>query len=200
MERSQRKSEILDASMKIACKYGLPAFTTKKVADHIGISESLIYKYFFSKDNLLYACYEVTHKNIAGLMSRIASIPKVMEISDIDFIRQMWVSYFEFLVKENYRTVFYFAYRDSKYIKKIKEHDDEVANTYFSDFVSVINWFDTKYDFSGHIDRDILWTYILDTTGLFAKRTISGELSMSKENTESIWALIFKGIEGILKT
>lgn len=198
MESSDRKSEILDASMKMVCEHGLSSFTTKKVAQYMGISESLIYKYFVSKDKLLYSCFEVVHRKVAALMERVINTPMTAEISEVEFIKQMWYSYFNLLVEEDYRTIFYFSYRDSKYINTILEHDSETVNSYFSEFAGIVDMFDSKYKIFKRVDSHFVWTYILDTTLMFAKRTIVGDLPRSSKNTEDIWMLIFGGICGIL--
>lgn len=198
MESSNRKAEILDASMKVVCEYGLSSFTAKKVAAYMGISESLIYKYFVSKDKLLYNCFEVVHKKVAALMGQIINMPVTAEISEVEFIRQMWYSYFNLLVEEDYRTIFYFSYRDSKYIDTVLEHNDEAVNSYFSGFAGIVDMFDNKYNIFKRVDSHLVWTYILDTTGIFAKRTIVGDLPKSSKNTDDIWRLIFGGICGII--
>lgn len=198
MESSDRKSEILDASMKMVCEHGLLSFTTKKVASYMGISESLIYKYFVSKDKLLYSCFEVVHKKVAALMEQVINTPTNAEISEVEFIKQMWYSYFNLLIEEDYRTIFYFSYRDSKYINTVLEHDSEVVNSYFSEFAGIVDMFDSKYDIFKRVDSHFVWTYILDTTLMFAKRTIVGDLPGSSKNTDDIWMLIFGGICGIL--
>lgn len=196
---ADRKVEILDASMKMVCEHGLPAFTTKKVAEYMGISESLIYKYFPSKDNLLYDCFEVVHKKIASFMVGIVHAQKATEMSEAEFARQLWLSYFDLLVKGDYRTIFYFAYRDSKHIKKVLEHHDEAIHSYSKDFACIVAVLDGKYKIFSREDSHLLWTYILDTTGMFARRTIVGDLPKTRKNAELIWTLIFRGIKGLIK-
>ena len=43
---------------------------------------------------------------------------------------------------------------------------------------------------------DYLWIYIIDVTGVFAKRVIRGELPDTEESYENIWRLISKGVSG----
>ncbi len=198
MERSDRKAEILDASMKIVCEYGLPSFTTKKVASYMGISESLIYKYFASKDKLLYSCFEVVHRKSAALMKQLISRSMPAQITEVDFIKQLWYSYFHLLVEEDYRTIFYFSYRNSKYIDTVLKNGEETLHSYFSEFAKIVDLFDSKYGIFKKVDSHLIWTYILDTTLVFAKRTIVGDIPKSSKNTDDIWALIFGGICGIL--
>ncbi len=197
MERTNRKAEILDVTMKMVNKHGLSFFTTKKVADCIGISEALIYKYFSTKDQLLYSCYEVMHKKIAARMDSTLYALTGQDLSEVEFIRLLWFAYFDLLVEEDYRTVFYFSYRDSPYLQFILANDED-THSYFKSFISFVNVMNEKYQAFNEVTGHFLWTYILDTTGLFAKRIISKDLPDDKESRNLIWNLMFKGISGIM--
>ncbi len=185
--------------MKMVCEYGLSSFTTKKVALYLGISESLIYKYFVSKDRLLYSCFEVVHRKVAALMDRIINTPMTAETSEVEFIRQMWYSYFRLLIDEDYRTIFYFSYRNSEYIDTVLENSDGTLDSYFGGFAGIVDRFDNKYNIFKRVDSHIVWTYILDTTLVFAKRMIVGDIPKNSKNMDDIWMLIFGGIRGMIR-
>lgn len=58
MERktsSERVIEIADAALQIITKDGLSGFTTKKLAQLVGLSEGTIFKHFSSKDQIISA-------------------------------------------------------------------------------------------------------------------------------------------------
>lgn len=186
--------------MKIVSVYGLSSFTTKKVAEHMNISEALIYKYFSSKENLLYCCYEVVHKKVAALLGHLISSVHPDNLPVTELVHHLWLSYFHLLIEEDYRTVFYFTYRDSKYLSTIVSHDKEAAATYFKDFTHFIHMMDARFEVFDQANANFIWTYILDTTGIFAKRTILGELPRSEESTEIIWNIMYGGISGMLHT
>lgn len=80
------------------------------------------------------------------------------------------MKYFSFLVKNKDRTIYYFEYRDSLYISEIMKHDAEAGNTYFKNFVNIFYALDGVLHIYDKINPDYLWTYILDTSGIFAKR------------------------------
>lgn len=198
MESNERRMELLDAAMQIVAECGLNGFSMKKVTQRVGVSEALIYRYFPSKDNLLFSCFESVNKHIAALFDKLSPFaldtPQAVEAS----ARSLWLLYFEFLVKARHRTIFYFDYRDSAYIKQIKATQDEMGHTYFRSFVGLMDIFNGMFDVYAQVDADYVWTYILDTTGIFAKRVIRGELPDTKESHVSIWKLIFGGIAGLL--
>lgn len=185
--------------MKIVAESGLDNFSMKKVTDRIGVSEALIYKYFPSKEVLLYTCFESMHKRIAALYNGV-KIPAISTAEDVyNFFRALWITYFTFLVDNGYKTVYYFDYRDSPHIRNITERDDEAKQTYFKDFSLLMHAFATRFKLKQEVNSPFLWTYILDTSGVFAKRVIRGELPSDAAAFEQIWQLLSGGILGLIQ-
>lgn len=193
-----RKEEFIDAAMLIVAEGGLDNFSMKKVTGKIGVSEALIYKYYPTKENLLYSCFESVHKSIARLFNGLKTPDFTTAAEVYGFIRELWLKYFTFLVKSGYKTIFYFDYRDSVHIRQIAERDGEVRNTYFKDFSDLMHAFNENFHFAQKSDTSILWTYILDTSGIFAKRIIRGEIADLPVHHEQIWQLLSGGILGLL--
>lgn len=200
MEGINRKADMIDAAMRVVAEDGLTAFSMKKVTDRLGVSEALIYRYFETKENLLYACFETMHRQIAELFRQTAAPPSGGMEDAIPLIRGMWMSYFDLLVRSGYRTIFYFEYRDSSYIRRVLEEDGEVRQTYFHSFVGVFAALDSAFHICERTSPDHLWTYVLDTSGAFARRVIRGELPDTAESRENIWRLISGGLGGLLHT
>ena len=104
----------------------------KKVTNLAGVSEALIYKHFETKEKLLYLCFETVHRQIAALFDKM-EIPPLQAPQEIyEAVRAMWMTYFSFLVQNSYRTIYYFEYRDSRYIRQIMEADQQVKEYLFS--------------------------------------------------------------------
>lgn len=199
MRSDNRKRELIDATMQIVAENGLNGFSMKKVTERAGVSEALVYRYFPTKDELLYASFESVNKRIAALFDSFVlpafDSPQAVESA----VRSLWLMYFDFLVKAKHCTVFYFDYRDSNYIRRIKANEREVGETYFRSFSKLIAVFNERFGIFERMSSDHLWTYILDTTGLFAKRLIRGELPSTPESYETIWRLIFGGISDLVR-
>ena len=105
--------------MRVVAENGLPAFSMKKVTNLAGVSEALIYKHFETKEKLLYLCFETVHRQIAALFDKM-EIPPLQAPQEIyEAVRAMWMTYFSFLVQNSYRTIYYFEYRDSRYIRQM---------------------------------------------------------------------------------
>lgn len=199
MEKLSRKEEFIDVTMLIVAEGGLDNFSMKKVTRKIGVSEALIYKYYPTKEILLYSCFESVHKSVARLFNGM-KMPQCTAPEGIySFIRELWLKYFTFLVHNSYKTIFYFDYRDSAHIRQITERDEEAQHTYFKDFSELIHSVNQSFHFSQRSDTSVLWTYILDTSGIFAKRIIRGEIADTPEYYEYIWQLLFGGILGLLR-
>lgn len=200
MEKLSRKDEFLDVAMRVVAENGLDNFSMKKVTGRMGVSEALIYKYYPSKEILLYSCFESVHKRIAALYNGM-HMPELKTSADVyKFIRDLWMTYFTFLVNNGYKTIYYFDYRDSPHIRQVLEHDGEAANTYFKDFSSLLSAFNNHFRLSQELGSPLLWTYILDTSGIFAKRVIRGELPYNSESYEQIWQLLSGGILGLFQS
>lgn len=193
-----RREDFLDITMQLVAEKGFGGFSMKQVTKKMGVSEALIYKYFETKENLLYACFESMHMRVAALFKGYALPSLGSPAALYAAVRGIWMTYFDFLVKNTYKTVYYFDYRDSPYIKSILEHDDEARSTYFKDFGALMHQINFLSHFTDRMSEAHLWTYVLDTTGIFAKRVIRGELPKTEESYEATWTLISGGILSVL--
>lgn len=201
-EYKNKKAELMEATMEIVAEIGFASFSMKKATTRIGVAEGLIYKHFSTKNNLFYCCYESMHKQIAALFDDMCFPPDIYELNTETLIfcaKQLWMKYFSFLVQNKHRTLYYFEYRDSPYMAEILAYDAEAGHTYFKNFINIFCEFDKKFHIYDKINRDYLWTYILDTAGIFAKRIIRGELPDGEESYETIYNLIFNGFSMFIK-
>lgn len=57
------KKRLLRAAIDVFSKEGYDAATTKKIAKHAGVNESLIHRYFKSKEGLFFAIVEQFHRH-----------------------------------------------------------------------------------------------------------------------------------------
>ena len=200
MSDNNTKEALMKATMDIVAEGGLNNFSMKKVTDRVGVSEALVYKHFQTKDNLLYSCFERTHMEIGRLLGTLNVLKSQYTQTELyQAVRMYWTIYFGFLIKNGNATLYYFLYRDSSYIKDIHEHDDEARRSYFLEFGDFFDLIDKKYNIYQKVAGEHLWMYILDVTGLFAKRVILGELPNTPDSIENIRQLIFGGIMGILQ-
>lgn len=197
-ENPTKKELLLDATMKIVAENGLLSFSMRQVTKEVGTSETLIYRHFGTKENLLFQCFQTVDREIAALFAH-EQVPELASREDVvQYIHGLWMRYFSFLIQNGYKTLYYFEYRDSPYIATVVKHGDQAAKTYFSGFAEAFHVLNQNYRVLEKVDSDHLWTYILDVTGVFARRIIRGELPQDAASRESAWRLIFQGLAGLL--
>lgn len=193
---ANRKMEMLDATMQIVAEVGFENFSMKMVPDKIGVSEALLYKYYHTKEELLYSCYMSILSDIENLFMNFDEPEYDSKESLHEFFYELWKRYFDLFVDGKYRTIYYFAYRDSKYMQMVKDRDYDSEKNYFSKFEEVYK--KTKEHSFKDVNDEYLWTYMNETTGLFARKIIKGELEDNRENRETVCKLIFGGISRIV--
>lgn len=192
-----RKGELMEATINIIAEKGLAGFSMKQVTTKVGCSEALIYKHFSTKEKLLYSCFEQIHMQIAHLFDDYRMPENITMETAYGVICDMWKIYFRFLVSNGNNTMFYFAYRDSAYVRDMYDRDNEAQGSYFKPFMSVMGSLDSSYGIMGAMAQEFVWTFVLDTTGTFAKRVIRGELPNTEDTEDQVFYLLFKGIYGL---
>lgn len=94
------KQIIIDTTIRLMSLYGYNATTTSAIANEIGISEALIFKYFGTKDNLL---REIGIIAAAEILENISLIPLIKNIEAYKnrpfrlFIKSILMERLEFL-------------------------------------------------------------------------------------------------------
>ena len=195
---SQTKDLLMDATMEIIAQTGFAGFSMKQVTQKVGVNEALIYKYFETKENLLNQCFESIHKQVAQLYTNTI-FPKTNDFQEIYlFVRNLWMNYFDFLVQNDYRTIFYFEYRDSIYVNNILK-DSLGKDSYFSNFVVMMHALYSYIGIQENANAELFWDFILDTTGMMAKRVIRQEMKDVPQVKEQMWQLIYGGASAFLK-
>ena len=128
----------MQAAVEIVAKEGLTNFSMRKVTEKVGVSEALIYKYFGTKDQFLFECYISMHGAI-GAMFEDFDMPPIRSRADTEAVcEQLWRKYFAFLIKGRERTIFYFEYRDSPYIERVKQNFEADRRGIFRYFGNLI--------------------------------------------------------------
>lgn len=194
----ERELQMLEATMDIVAEKGLEGFSMKQVSNRIGVSEALLYKYFDTKDNLLYQCFLLVNREIAGLFVGVKT-PAAWNIPGrIRFVHQQWERYFRFMVGNGSRSLFYYAYRDSAYLQSIlMKNNADVAHD-MQPFMQLTHGVVDGKLRSG-IPTDYMWLFLLESTGAFVKNAIRDNLPMEEIDVDSIWLLVSSGLKGLLK-
>lgn len=116
----------------------------------------------------------------------------------IGFLHDEWVRYFLMLLHGGKKTLFYYAYRDSTYLEKILIRNNQEIAEALKNFSAIFQNFSDKFRLTDKIDMDYFWVYLLDGTGVFAKRIITRNIPVEMVNIEQIWTLLLSGISSLL--
>lgn len=195
-----RRKELMQTTVEIVAEFGLTNFSMKKVTEQAGVSEALIYKYFGTKEQLLFDCFIDIHRKIESVFEGYPNLSLTSPDDLYHMCEMLWMTYFQFLVKSKAYTIYYFEYRDSPYINKIQDHEKGLHIDSFKNFSQILLEAPIYRDALPNIDSDCLRTYFLDTSGFFAKKIIRGELPDTEYTYKTIWQLLSNGLFGLLKT
>lgn len=179
---------IKEVAIAYAAEHGLENLTTKKIAVSMGISEGTIYNNFGSKRELLAECIYYIDSQIDQILKHIPF--HGLNISKT--IRELWFSYFNYLVAHVSYAKFYQQYRQSSYYT-----DDVIAgqNQSYSFFVSFIQKNSHLFGFN----PDIYWVFIIESTLSFAIRVADGRLPGDPKSVEHYYSLLTHGFIGNMK-
>lgn len=194
MKREEAERIIKDTTMKLIAKNGLASFSMRQITDECGINESLMYRYFETRENLLKKCYEELYHKIIAVHKEV-DIEKLQNGEIIEAFHKMYIEMINLLISEDYRTLFYYEY--CEYLNIKTEHDVFEKNTVLKDIMNELKVVvpSTITDEEGRI----LIYYLIDMTSCFAKRIIRKNLPNNDETKEYIWRILQAGITNLMK-
>ncbi len=101
-------------------------------------------------------------------------------------MHKLWLKCFYFMVKNDYKTLYYYEYRELKSFTAMQENLEKRIPKCVKKLTE---------DFGVHSEGDAIsskyfWLYILDFSGVFAKKIIRGEMKKNKDIYETIWRLL----------
>lgn len=194
VKREEAERIIKDTTMKLIAKNGLASFSMRQITDECGINESLMYRYFETRENLLKKCYEELYHKIIAVHKEV-DIEKLQNGEIIEAFYKMYIEMIDLLISEDYRTLFYYEY--CEYLNIKTEHDVFEKNTVLKDIMNELKVVvpSTITDEEGRI----LIYYLIDMTSCFAKRIIRKNLPNNDETKEYIWRILQAGITNLMK-
>lgn len=194
VKREEAERIIKDTTMKLIAKNGLASFSMRQITDECGINESLMYRYFETRENLLKKCYEELYHKIIAVHKEV-DIEKLQNGEIIEAFYKMYIEMIDLLISEDYRTLFYYEYCENLNIKA--DRDVFEKNTVLKDIMNELRVVvpSTITDEEGRI----LIYYLIDMTSCFAKRIIRKNLPNNAETKEYIWRILQAGITNLMK-
>jgi len=193
VKREEAERIIKDTTMKLIAKNGLASFSMRQITDECGINESLMYRYFETKENLLKQCYEVLYQKIIAVHKDV-DVDKLRRGEVIEAFHKMYIEMIDLLISEDYRTLFYYEY--CEYLKIKTEHDVFEKNTVLKDIMNELKVVvpSTITDEEGRI----LIYFLIDMTSCFAKRIIRKNLPNNNQMKDYLWRVLKAGMINLL--
>ncbi|CZT55498.1 TetR/AcrR family transcriptional regulator [Solibaculum mannosilyticum] len=196
MEKPTNKEMLMDATMRIVAEKGLSCFSMRQVTSAIGVSEALIYRHYTTKENLLFQCFQSVDRQLADLFAS-EKFPSISSEKELYlYLHDSWIKYFSFLIQNDYKTLYYFEYRDSPHFLPTLKQNDSFLHTYIKSLADCFRAIGINYRIPSNASEGYFHTYIFDVTGIFAKRVIRGELPADAKSKKQIWRLIYLGLSG----
>lgn len=158
-EKSNKKEMLMDATMQIVAERSLVAFSMRQVTQAIGVSEVLIYRHYEAKENLLFQCFQNIDQQITNLFINDIFPTAESEQKVYEYIYCLWVKYFNFLIQNGYKTLYYFEYKDSVYYESFMASGKyKILQTqiYFKRFIDIFYIIDKKYHVFDKVTPDLL--------------------------------------------
>lgn len=194
-----KKDRLIEATIELISEEGLASFSMKKAVLRAKTSETLIYQHFETKENLFYHCFKKVNKEIEAVMTSF-QWPVVSDKEEmLEIIHKNWLKYFQFLIKNDYRTLFYLMYRNSSYIHQVDVEEKEKAYSFFNEFSQVYQAMDQNFHIGARVEMKCFWTYLMDLSASFAIRIIRGDLPDDQATYDSIWNMLYGSISGLME-
>lgn len=192
------KNIIINGTQHLVAVGGISNFSFPKLSAETGISAPTVYEHYKNKEVLLRSCFMKTDLEIVELVKIfIKKMPPKWD-SEPDsinaYFQLMWMAYWNFLLSDTDKTVFYWRYYNSDYYNK--ELADERAKN-FADFVAFVDELDEKYNISKEHNFIILLSNIVNATVRFAVKVIDGEYENNEITAKTIYRMIFQPIFSI---
>ena len=185
----------MNTTYVVVAENGIDTFSMKTVTTRLGVSEGLIYKYFDTREGLLFKSFVSFQKEIeATVLEKTANA--VEGETAYEKRERVWKEVFEFLLESNYKSLFYYEYRWSyrynEYLK-LMESSEEEYRLGLKRFGEAL----LGRPIRTHADQDAV-NWIVENTGFAVKKALLGEMKKDEETIHKIYNRIFFGVSDLL--
>ena len=194
MARRNKQEELMNTTYVVVAENGIDTFSMKTVTTRLGVSEGLIYKYFDTREGLLFKSFVSFQKEICDFLRESAK-EEIGGESKAERRERLWKKYFRFLVESNYKSLFYYefrwSYRYGEYLKLMGETDAEYVNE-----MEVFSEAWLGHPITTAADKDAI-SWVVENTGMFVRKTLLNDMSKDDDTVHRVFKRIFYGIDGL---
>ena len=200
MKKYQRVSLLKETTMQIVAENTMVGLSMRMVSDRSGVNQSMIYRDFKTKDNLLRMCYEEVYEDFFGLFKEKIYNTDNKELSQV-MTESFWDEYIDVLIQYDFRTLYYCEYREWYKSKLHKDGGNAAVDNYSESWVisDKVREDPAGYDPTGKKECYAI-DHFIETATNYAKRVLRSEIEDNEENRGIVWSLLCKGLGQLQKT
>ena len=171
MARANKQEELMNTTYVVVAENGIDTFSMKTVTTRLGVS-----------------AFEA---QISELMKNYAK--ETIEGETLEQRRErIWKGYFNFLLENNYKSLFYFEYRWSYRYADYRKMANSVNSEYYDsmqEFAKAILGHPAK----STMDRENV-SWVIENTAFYVKKVLLGDMEKNDEIIHKVYRLIFFGV------
>ena len=188
----QLKPVIIKGTQHIVATGGISNFSFPKLTAQTGISAPTVYEHYKNKEELLTTCFMEIDTEVSSMIERILK-RRPTDIQGTEgmenFCWILWIAYWNYLVADADRTIFYWSFYNSSY------HTAELMekrNKNFSMFLEFMQSMDNQFSVSGKCNVHMLVTNIINGTVSSAVKILRGEYKNDDVNVNTVYHMVFQ--------
>lgn len=194
----ETKQRICEAVIKESLDVTISKISTINVSLKAKTSEANIFRIYKNKTNLLKETFLYIDNQIGVFLNGFNIKIDYTSLDELfEQIKSIWIRYLEFFKNNKTYVHYYQAFRLSKYynneIAKLQEDNYKIL-------ISNIYILQEKFKLFDKISFNLFWSFLLDSTLLFAKRICDDSIEYNNTNLDLMFHLIFDGIRNIINT
>lgn len=184
----------MDKTIELVARYGFEWVSVNKICKALDIAKGTMYCHFETKEDLLNACFIEVNREISQfLVQNVLQMNMVIGDAE-EILHQVWLKYFDFMIKNGTHSLFYYAYRQSERLDQARlSNNTQMAQT-MAPTMCGLEKIIGKIDSIKDIPFDYLWAHIIDCTGVYVNHILRGRIPIDEVEEEKVWRLLFKGM------
>lgn len=188
---ANKKDAIVETAIRRIAEHG-STFTTEQVASDLGCSQSLIFRYYRTKEELMSACFDRVCHELKLILKGVELAPELNRDSVKRYMMVIWDAYCSYLESNTHiaRAYMYFVsigrryphgYKSSETVlKKILEDDYHRIIKVYPDFIFVAEYI-VMLSNSTATWKFTEWSNDPDVVGKLHRILMNGIMGMDKE-------------------
>jgi AcrR family transcriptional regulator len=204
VRKYERVALLKETTMKIVARRTMVGLSMRMVSDESGVNQSMIYRDFKTKDNLLRVCYKEVYEDFFGFFKEKMHNTDHKELSEV-ITESFWDEYIDILIQYDFRTLYYCEYREWYKSRLHMNGMDAGIDNYSLGWIMSerVREKDAGYDPDGqypkayHVDKKECYAidHLIETATTYAKRVLRKEMEDTEENRAILWDLLCRGLD-----